>query len=115
MKKRYIALLVALGFLLVWLGSMGVAGILTALYADEFTDFEAMDLQWLSGESYERRVLSYGQQHAKVYFYNESLGACIRFVKQDGQWKTEKEVATWSSQGSADDYFIWPYYKHYVP
>lgn len=45
MKKRYIALLVALGFLLVWLGSMGVAGILTALYADEFTDFEAMDLQ----------------------------------------------------------------------
>ena len=57
MKKRYIALLVALGFLLVWLGSMGVAGVLTALYADEFTDFEAMDLQWLSGESYERRVL----------------------------------------------------------
>ena len=108
MKKRYIALLVVLGFLLVWLGSMGVAGILTALYADEFTDFEAMDLQWLSSESY-------GQQHAKVYFYNESLGACIRFVKQDGQWKAEKEVATWSSQGSADDYFIWPYYKHYVP
>lgn len=115
MKKRYIALLVVLGFLLVWLGSMGVAGVLTALYADEFTDLEAMDLQWLSGEDYEKRVLSYGKQTAKVYFYNESFGVCVRFTKQDGQWKAEKEVATWSSQGSADDYFIWPYYKHYVP
>ena len=115
MKKRYIALLVVLGIFLIWLGSMGVAGVLTALYDDEFTDFEAMDLQWLSDENYDKRILSYGKRHAKVYFYNESFGVCIRFTKQNGQWKAEQELASWSSQGSADDYFIWPYYKHYVP
>ena len=39
----------------------------------------------------------------------------VSFHKVDGQWQYHESVATWSGTGgSAEDYFVWPYFKHYV-
>ena len=120
MKKRHISLGVILCIILLWLGSILTASILTVCFAYEFTDFEAIGAPWLDDYGYYNntkiRVLSYSGHRAKVYFYSNKGGECILFIKCEGQWKYEKTLANWSGAGgSADDYFIWPYYKHYVP
>lgn len=118
MKKRYIALLLLLFIVVTWLASILLAGILTALYADEFSDFKALEVEWLYNafdETANKRVITYTGKRAKVYFYSEYYGECISFVKKDGEWKFDETIANWSSRGSADDFFIWPYFKHYVP
>ena len=120
MKKwyRFVALLMLVCFCIYWLGCILFSKILTMLYADEFTDFEEINATWLYnyGDEKKIRVISYESNYAKVYFYSKTGGDYISFVKQDGRWQSEEIIANWSGiGGSADDYFVWPYYKHYVP
>lgn len=64
----------------------------------------------------ELRVLSYNAEKAVVYYFADTGGEKAHFVNCDGQWVYEKTSAAWSSLGgSADHYFIWPYFKNYVP
>lgn len=104
-------------FLLFWLGSVAYAGILTALYADEFTDYEKMNYDFLHAwdDPANIRVLHYGGNEATVYFYTHSGGEKIKFVRGQDGWVYREMLAIWSRQGSADDYFIWPYFKDYGP
>lgn len=118
MKKHGIIALVTLaGVAVFWIGSVLFAGIFTVLHADEFRDFDAIDAGWLYnyGDEKEIRVIHYNRNCAKVYFYSETGGDYISFAKKDGQWKSDKTIASWSGLGgSADDYFVWPYFKDWV-
>lgn len=117
MKKRYI-LLVLVGVLLVWIGTMIYISLLTCSYGDEFHDLSEIGFDFghpWDGEP-ELRVLSYGPEEATVYYFTETGGEKALFGKKNGQWEFERTLAIWSDWGgSADDYFIWPYFKNYVP
>lgn len=103
--------------ILVWAVSIVYVNILTGFHGDAFTDLEAMEITYLhawEGEP-EIRVLSYWGNSAVVYFFNASGGEKIKLIRENSGWKYEKTLAIWSGTGgSADDYFIWPYYKNWV-
>lgn len=117
MKKRYIMLTVILCILLIWIGSIIASGIFTLCFGSEFMDFEALDIGYLYnyGKNTKISVLYYFQSRSVVYFYSDLGGEKVLLIKSEGKWKVEETLASWSSQGSADDYFIWPYFKNYVP
>lgn len=118
MKIRYIVLWILAAFLLFWGGSMLYCSHLTALYGDEFTDFEAMDFDHMHAwsEPPELRVLNYSDVQARVYYYSEHGGECAVFTKVNGQWRYQENDATWVDfGGTADDYFVWPYFRNWVP
>ena len=90
---------------------------LTFKYSAEFQNFSQMDYDYLhpwEGEP-NIRVLRYCSDRAVIYFYDENGGEKVAFTKHNGQWKFTEQLAIWSSMGSADDRFIWPYYKNFVP
>ena len=113
--KRIIALVLG-AVLLFWVGSVLAVSYLTAIHADEFADYKAMkkmDYMHPWNDPPNIRVLSYGEQYADVYFYDENGGEKIRFTRQQDGWVYSKTLAIWSKHGSADDYLIWPYFKNY--
>ena len=110
-----IALMLCLA--VIWVISVVSAWILTGLFANEFTNFDQLEYDF-PHPWYEEpmiRVLSYTPNRATVYFCSETGGEKTEFVKHNGQWKFADTLAIWSDAGNAEDYFIWPYFKHYVP
>lgn len=103
--------------ILLWLGAILKNSYLTTKYSSEFIDFYEIGFDFLHPWDNEPnlRILSYSQNKATVYYYGDSGGEKVVFIKEDSKWKYLKTAAIWSSQGSADDYFIWPYYKNIVP
>ena len=113
-----IFLLLLLLIFVVWIISVLWISFLTSSYSDEFTCFEDINFNFIHpwrAEVPNIRVMSYSNESATVYFYDAFGGEKARFIKKDNGWTYETTLAIWSSQGSADDCFIWPYYKHYVP
>jgi len=92
--------------------------ILTICFGDQFEDFQAIGMDHYMHpyeEDMRLCVLSYGLNHATVYFFSEDGGEKVRFVKSNNKWEIEEFVSIWSKSGNADETFVWPYYKHYVP
>ena len=117
-KKSIIVLIIIAVILFVWLSFVLYANILTANHAEEFRDTKAMQYNFLHAwdpSDYDLRVLSYSDSQATVYYFSECGGEKARFVKNSDAWIFDEILAIWSKQGSADDIFIWPYFKHYVP
>ena len=112
----YIAAAVLFAVFAVWIGSVVNAGYLTAKHADEFADYHSIGFDFMhpwEGDA-ELRVLSYGKERAAVYFYSAAGGEKAIFVREQGGWVYYKTVALWSVGGSAEDYFVWPYFKNFV-
>ena len=59
----------------------------------------------------------YSSKKAIVYFWIEDgYGEQVEFKKdKNGNWKSHRCLSSWSkSGGTADDYFIWPYFTDFV-
>ena len=109
--------IIALVFLVYWTYSILTAECLTNAHKSEFMDVTTLQYDYLHAwdeEDFQIRVLSYSNDRAVVYYYSECGGEKIVFQKND-IWQYHQTLAIWSTQGSADDYLIWPYYKNYVP
>jgi len=117
--KRFaiVILIICVCFLLFWGGSIINASYLTVRYADEFSDHSKMNYDFMHAwdEPVNLRVLSYSSEYATVYFFSNSGGEKIKFIRGKYGWVYRETLAIWSRQGNADDYFIWPYFKNYVP
>jgi len=119
MKKRFRLLLIfSMGVTLILGITILRHRILTASFGDEFNDLKKVNFDcmhpWEGTPNL--RVLSYNTDEAVVYYFTEDGGEKALFVKKDGQWRYKKTLAIWSANGgSADDYFVGPYFKHYVP
>ena len=91
---------------------------LTNAYESDFKDVDTSQYDCLHAwdeENFQIRVLAYSNDRAVVYYYSECGGEKIEFRKTNNIWQYHQTIAIWSTQGSADDYFIWPYYKNLVP
>lgn len=118
MKKiLWIAIGICAIFGTLWGGTVLKNQYLTHKHGDEFTDHAKLELQHMGAWDFasDLRVLRYSDSEAVVYYFSKDGGEKISFVQKDGHWKYDETLALWSSQGSADDYFIWPYFKHFVP
>lgn len=117
MKKLKIVLFGFLLIVCIWVGSMLLPMVLTSFFGNEFSNFEEIDYSTMFPNDMEYRVTYYSPNKAIVYFWmDDSYGEQIEFKKDiNGNWKTHRYLAGWSSMGgNADDYFIWPYFKDYV-
>ena len=119
MKRRgIITLAIILLFLLAWILTLFFPLILTNQHAEEFRDLELLGCNYMHPWDTEPqlRVLSYQKDYATVYYFSSTGGEKIRFVRTESNWTYDKTIAIWSSSGgSADDYFVWPYYRNWVP
>ena len=119
MRKKGIFVLIFFVLLfLVWIVSLFSSLILTSLYGEEFRDLEQLGCDYMHPwvNDPELRVLSYSKDYATVYYYSPTGGEKIRFVRTKSNWTYDKTMAIWSGTGgSADDFFIWPYYRNWVP
>ncbi len=99
-----------------WLSSAAYCGVLTHLHGDEFVDPSAIGFADVSTYGWEPNlsVMRCSEEQAVVYYFDDTMGRKVSFVKVDGHWSYEDELATWSSTGSADDYLIWPHWKDCV-
>lgn len=118
MKKilRKVIILIIV-FSMIWVGSVIYSNLLTVLHSDKFSDFEAIGFDGMHpwDDEPDFRVLSYTFTKATVYYYTETGGEKALFVRDNGMWRYERTVRAWSSyDGTADDYFIWPYFKNWV-
>ena len=113
-KKIVISSLCVL--LSIWVLSIIFARILTDKHFEEFFDLEKVGCTHMlsCGENPQFRVLSYGKDYATVYYFSPSGGEKMQFVNSNSGWKYNKTISTWSSSGSADSFFCWPYYKCWV-
>jgi hypothetical protein len=114
MIKRWIFIIILLAILLTWLMTLVHIEILSVLHKDEFA---AHSQSWVYGENdtFKIKVMTYSKKTATVYLVSDTFGVKAKFTKQNGQWVHTEDLAVWSTQGSADQYFIWPYFKNLVP
>ena len=111
---KLICAFLALGMVL-WIGTIAYYNVLTGLFGHEFEVTGDIGYQYWWNEEPQFKVMSYGADTATVYFYSPQGGEKVSFCKVDGQWEYQETIAVWSGNGgTADDYFIWPYFKHYV-
>ena len=117
MKKwfpKILCVVLALSVVL-WVGPIIYCNALTGFFGHEFEAPGDIGYQYWWDEEPQFKVMSYGSKTATVYFYSSQGGEKVSFHKVDGQWQYHESVATWSGTGgSAEDYFVWPYFKHYV-
>ena len=114
-KKLFFVFFIIISIVLIyWICSVLTARCLTNTYGAEFMDISALQYDHLHAwdeEEFQIRVLSYSNDRAVVYYYSECGGEKIEFCKKNNIWQYHCTLAIWSEQGSADEYFIWPYYK----
>ena len=89
---------------------------LTRHHSSEFAKLDQLGCEYLHPweGTPKFRVLSYGHNYATVYYYAKIGGEKIKFKMTDSGWQYTETMLCWSSTGSADDYFVWPYYKNWV-
>lgn len=114
-RKRHIVWIVCVCVALIWVGPLLGAGVFTACFGDEFADYEQLGVQGYMCYVEGHRVLFYSSKKAVVYFYNDNYGERNVYQKKNGKWVLVNTTAAWSTEGNAEDYLIWPYYKNYVP
>ncbi len=117
MKIFRVILVVLVLLLAIWGIAVAHCSILTARYGDEFLDFESMEYDFMhSWTNYSNhRVLSYSKTVAVVYYFGSDGGEKVEFRKIDDQWYYQRTLMMWSNNGgTADDYFIWTYFKDWV-
>ena len=115
-KLLLITVLIICALIMVWVGTVLYVTMLTDSHAEEFTNFETLEFDYLhSWEGVPKiRVLSYLDNCAIVYFCNSTGGEKAKFIKSTSGWVYCDTLALWSSTGSGDDYFVWPYFKDWV-
>ena len=117
MRMKMIAWIVIFILVITWVLPVAYANILTATVGDAFTNTEEIGFTgmhpWEGEPNF--RVLSYGKNVAKVYYYSSAGGEKALFVKENGAWRYQRSIKAWSAiGGTADDYLIWPYFKDWV-
>ena len=116
-RVKYYSILCVGCLVCFWIASVVLASVLTALFGSEFKNCEQLGCNyshpWV--DEPEIRVLSYLPNKATVYYFSDTGGEKMLFLKENGQWKFNDTLEIWSDTGNADDYFIWPYFKNYVP
>ena len=113
--KKTIVIIVCM-LLLVMLATIIYPIILTNLHTSEFANLEQLGCDYMHPwEGIPKfRVLSYGSHYATVYYYAKTGGEKIKFAMAGSGWRYHETMLCWSLSGSADDYFVWPYYKNWV-
>lgn len=117
MKKVHKILIFITLLFVIWTGTIIYSNILTAMHGDEFADpniigFTGMH-PWEGEPNF--RVLFYSKNKATVYYYGMKGGEKAVFINDTGKWHYSKTTNAWSDfGGTADDYFIWPYFKNWV-
>ena len=117
-KVSVIIALILAAILLIWLASWAFTSVLSAFCAKEFADLEAVGCNYMHPWETDPkiRVLWITGSEAIVYYYGNMGGEKVAFEKVDGNWTYQRTCAMWSDWGgTADDYFIWPYFKNYIP
>ncbi len=109
--KRILWVLAAV--LVVYGGFIAKNELLTTAHGDEFRDRGLFGEGYLSafGESFDCKVLSYGGDRAKVYYFSEIGGELAIMERTEDGWVHATTEKSWSRSGSADDYLIFPYLK----
>ena len=116
-----IILVIILGFLFFWVGSLAKVWALTAKHGHEFThEYLQTGMIDYYGFPERVRVMLYSEDAAIVYYSKRNgsrhdlprtgLGVLITFTKTEGEWLLDKWDAIWSGSGSADG-FIWPFVR----
>ncbi|MCL2611346.1 MAG: hypothetical protein FWE02_06690 [Defluviitaleaceae bacterium] len=128
-KKKYIKktiLVILIGFLIFWLGSLAHVWFLTASHGEVFKEIIVND-DWFGTfrEINRVRVLEFSEDFARVYFSSirgthetDTLsrdfrprtrlgGELLHFRKRDGEWHIVFWDTIWARTGTADG-FIWP-------
>lgn len=117
MRKYRIILIIPVVLFIIWIGTLLHAHHLTISYGEEFSEANIAGFDYMhpwDGEP-NFRIIYYSQFSAIVYYYTETGGEKVLLNNYDGTWNYNQTLSIWSTQGSADDYFIWPYFKDYVP
>ena len=115
MKTRTKVILLILILPAMWLVSILHNNILTAVWGNEFADPASVGIKYMQNEEPSLRVMSYWFNKAEVYYFTPTGGEKVLFIKENGKWTYKETLANWSGVGgSADDYFIWPYFKNWV-
>jgi len=94
--------------------------VLTLCFSHKFKDFHSIGvdeyMHAYDEDNVRICVLSYGPKHATVYFFSKEGGEEMRFERKGDVWSFERCNAIWVDKGgNAADYFVGPYFKHYVP
>ena len=114
MKKRYKLCIIILCFFAYWGISIANASILTLIWGQRFEDYEQVG--YSAGSFFDDlRVVSYSPNKAKVYYFADDCGEKVVFKKVNGEWIYTETLGTWSIMGSAENYFLWPYFRNWVP
>lgn len=116
MKKAFYVIPII--FICIWIGSIIHCSILTSEHGAEFSSTEVIGFGYMHPweGTPQLRVIMYSSTKAMVYYYAETGGELVEFQKENDGWFYKKTHSIWSSTGgSADNYFIWPYYKNWVP
>ena len=101
--------------IVLWLATVIFCNIQTRCFGYEFEQPDNLGYTYWWNENPQFKVIWYGANTAIVYYYSPMGGEEVSFRKANGQWAYAKTIAVWSGNGgSADNYFIWPYFKHYV-
>lgn len=115
MKKTVI---IVLGFAVLlscfWICSILKTEILTLLFQEEFKSPSEIGVEHMTyfEEPFDLKIMSYGCDVATVYYYSNAGGEKMEFEKKDGKWCYRTTISGWSDRGgSADDFFIFPFYK----
>ena len=117
MKIKRVGLCLVILLLAIWVAAVINANILTAVHGSEFRDLETIGFDGMHpwGSDPSLRVLSYSKNKATAYYYGKMGGEKALFSKMNGQWSYERNTLAWSNYGgTADNYFVWPYYKNWV-
>lgn len=108
--KRYVKkifLVIFIGFILFWGGSVIICEIMTTQHGSEFLEFKEIST------ASKFKILTYTDDFARIYCvnFNETNGSIHNFVKRDGNWVYNNwENGVWSKTGTADG-FVWPYIR----
>lgn len=116
MKKRIWLMVLAL-FLCIWIGSTIHCSVLTFAYGEQFSQLELIGFSHMHPweGSPDLRVMQYSDTKARVYYFTETGGELAEFRKENNVWVYKKIHASWTATGgTADDYFIWPYFRNWV-
>lgn len=117
LKKFKIYLLLGMAVFLTWICFIICIDCLTIFHGTEFADLSTHNTPYLfdSNERPEIRVFWYSTEKATVYYVGKDGGEKVAFIKAGDRWIYKDTLAIWSSGGTADQCFIWPYYRNFVP
>ena len=98
----------------IWYADFSHCESLTSEYAHLFKDIYTENTM-TGGKLHKFKVISYHEEHAKIYCVTEGTGTDERsghivWFKKDGdKWVTDGGYTIWTEFGGSVDGYIWPY------